>query len=54
MDGEIWPGNVREGERVKARIRPTACGRPPNPAAVAENAKAVGIIRRTNAECSCT
>ena len=25
-----------------------------NPAAVAENAKAVGIIRRTNAECSCT
>ena len=28
MDGEIWPGNVREGERVKAPIRPTACGRP--------------------------
>ena len=28
MDGEIWPGNVREGERVVTRIRPTSWGRP--------------------------
>jgi hypothetical protein len=28
MDGEIWPGNVQEGERVVTRIRPTTWGRP--------------------------